>query len=177
MSIKLYKGFRIKTDSMKEVLNIVEKFRPIIELEAQKIMDTFLNNVKESYNGDKESLECKVAAHSLWFNARKKILDEGGKRMPSIDTDFSITLYPYNGYLLGTVFTEHTAWYELWCQQDQIEEYAYWNNMDKPNNISEENWNQRQIDWNMLSNNPLSMQGFSMDVIDPHGPKPLFLRK
>jgi hypothetical protein len=72
------------------------------------------------------------------------------QRNPSYDFECEISiLVPKNtDKILLLLFTEQKKIQDLFETYDFIETYPYWNNTDKPDNISEAEWEQRGKDWN-----------------------------
>jgi hypothetical protein len=177
MSTKIYKGFKLETDSFQEALQIINAFRPCVAKQAEDLMDKFIDNAKAAYKGESMHIaDIKIDCFDLWTNLRDKMKEKGFKN-PSVDTDFNIVLIPTKGFLLGIVYTAHNEWYDAWCKRNGVQEYSYWNNSDKPDEISEEDWKKREEDWDVLDYGPTSMQGFSIELVDPMGPMPEFLRR
>jgi hypothetical protein len=177
MSAKIYYGFKINTDSFQEALQIVNSFRPWVEKQAEDLLNKFIENSQAAYKGEeKNPTDIKIACFDLWQDMRRKVIREKGFKVPHIDTDFNVVLIPTNGFVLGIVYTSHNDWYNAWCNHPGVEEYSYWNNTDEPEGMSEEEWNKREEDWKVLDYTPVAMQGFSIDLVDPNGPFPEFLR-
>lgn len=178
MSAKIYKGFRISTDSFAEAMNIINAFKPWVQGQAEVVFDTFIENVNKSKaeNGA-DSSEPQVDAYTRWIELRHTFLREKQMRMPHIDTDFSVSLIPTKDMLLGIVYTEHNEWYDAWCKQPGVEEYSYWNNTDPPEDIDYEDWEKRGENWEILNYQPVCVQAFSIDLVDPSGPLPKGLRQ
>lgn len=164
MSMCIYQGFLLKTDSLAEVSRIVEAFRPWVTSQAEHRYDQFMDNMVTSGKTETE-------AFALWRDFRDRVRKEG-VRVPIVDTDFSISLIPVNGGLLGIVYTEHRAWYEAWCQQPGVEEFSYWDNADAPDEMAESEWQLREKAWAVLTGQPVAMQAFSIDLVSPNGPLP-----
>jgi hypothetical protein len=165
MSTKIYRGFRLRTDSLSEAMKIVNAFRPWVQIQAEAVMDAFIENAEAA----KKTPE--ADPFDLWVKLREKLVREKQRRVPAIDTDFSVTLIPANGVMLGIVYTEHTKWYDAWCQQPGVEEYSYWDNADEPESVTEE-WAARAQAWSVLNYEPACTQGFSINLVAPDGPLP-----
>jgi hypothetical protein len=177
MSTKIYKGFRLKTDSFQEALQIVNSFRPWVEKQAELVLDTFIENANDCRKETTDDkVKEKVDAWMLWSKLRQEIVRDKQMRMPHIDTDFSVTLIPSNGQVLGICYTEHYAWYQAWCNHPGVEEYAYWDNTDEPEGMDYEQWEARGKDWEILNWDPVCLQGFSIDLVDQMGPMPKGMR-
>lgn len=177
MSTKIYRGFKIQTDSFQEALQIVNAFRPWVEKQAEELLNKFIENTQANYKGEEKTpTGIKIACFDLWQDMRRKFLKEEGCKVPHIDTEFNVVLIPTNGFVLGIVYTAHNEWYKAWCNHPGIQEYSYWDNTDPLEEVSDEDWEKREEDWKVLDYMPVAMQGFSIDLVDPNGPFPEFLR-
>ncbi len=154
MGIKVYKGFKMQATTFQEAMAIVKAFQPWVLQQAEAVMDTFMENAEHAKKDPTAN------PYLFWIELRQNLLREKQLKVPSLDTDFSVLLIPSKDYLLGVVYTEHTDWYEAWCQHPGITEYAYWDNGDKLDSISEEEWELRAKDWDVLSHDPMCVQWF-----------------
>lgn len=66
---------------------------------------------------------------------------------PDADFDVSICVFPISDKLLCIPFANHDELHKKLFETEEFEEYGYWNNVDAPKNISEEEWCQRKHDW------------------------------
>lgn len=170
MGDRIHQGFRLATDSFAEALRIVEAFRPWVKAQSELQLDTFLANVMES-----DSIDF-VAAFDKWQDRRRRVLIEQC-RIPAVDTDFTVVLVPTSGVLLGRVFTEQRKWLAEWYKQPGVEEFHYWDNMEGPEDVSEADWAARGKAWEVITPAPMSMQGFSIELVSPEGPMPKAWRR
>jgi hypothetical protein len=159
-------GFRLQTGSFSEALRIANAFRPWVSAQAEAVIDAFMERAdaaKKTPGAD---------AYELWLNLRNKFVREKRRRVPGVDTDFSITLIPAGEVVLGIAYTEHRAWFDSWCKQPGVEEYSYWTSGDAPEDIPDAEWAARGAAWDVLSYEPVCVQGFTLDLVDPEGPLP-----
>lgn len=164
MSIKIYKGFRLATDSFAQAMQIVECFRPWVTEQANQQMDSFIENMTKSGHGF-------IEACDTWQDFRREIRQKQAS-ISHADTDFTVVLIPSAGQLLGIVYTAHQDWYQQWCQHPGVQEYSYWDNTDEPEGMSEQEWDARAKAWSVLNDGPVSMQGFAIELVSPEGPLP-----
>lgn len=165
MSTKIYHGVKLDTVSLHDVLRIVDIFRPYVQTQGEKLMDRFFAKQDES------------VAWGAWIRCQKEI-KTSGQRMPCCDTEFKLTIFPsFRSATYGIVWTEHEEWYDEFCSQGWVSEFGYWNNTDRPDHVSEEEWDMRRDIWNeILGDNVPAMAGFTIDVSHPDGPMPKALR-
>lgn len=164
MSTRIYNGFRLETQSLAEALRMVQAFRPWVEAQANQRFDSFVENLSN------EGMEM-GQAYDLWCDRREKVRVTGSWD-PAVDTDFSLSLIPVSDGILGIVYTAHKEWCAAWMAQPGVTEYGYWNNSDAPDGVSELDWEAREKAWSVLTNDAVSMQAFSIEVMNPTGPRP-----
>lgn len=164
MSTRIYKGFRIATESLQDVLRLVESIRPWAAAQADLVMDRFMENMAADGSDA-------IQAYDTWQELRRLMRTEQ-RRVPQVDTDFTVLVIPVQGAMLGIVYTEQPAWYKAWCALPGVEEFSYWDNADAPEDMSEEEWETRKQAWDVMTSQPASMQGFSIELVSPNGPVP-----
>ena len=162
MSTKIYQGFLVETDSAVELLSLVDRFRPYIHRQGRKLLDNFIRMC----GGDEFN------AWTKWMDIRRETVEKG-IRAPRVDTQFQLVFFPDGKRFLGIAFTEHEQWFSQWLRQPLVQEYGYWDNTDKPENISELNWDARRNDWDrVVGCDPICTRGFAIDLHEVPGPLP-----
>jgi hypothetical protein len=79
---------------------------------------------------------------------RQKAIKEKHTRDPEVDWDFELSFSYHDGKFFCIAFTEKPS---LECMlKSKFQEYSYYNCTDKPDNISEEDWEKRYQDWNRV---------------------------
>lgn len=170
MGDRIYQGFRLATDSFVEALRIVDTFRPWVQEQAENQLDAYMARTMAADKVDS------ISAFDKWQDRRKEV---GRTRMrnPAVDTDFTVVLVPRGGILLGRVYTEQRDWQAQWYELSGVEEYSFWDNMEKPDDVSDKDWAARDKAWASLTDEPLSMQGFTIELVSPEGPMPKAWRR
>lgn len=169
---------------MKDVLNIIRRYRTGVYEEAArnlkiKFFQAALRDHKHpdkeiALDGESRAIDAYARTEILWNDLRAKT-KQLNLRTPTIDTDFQLVFFPYKKKFLGIAYTEHDEWYESWCKMPGVREYAYWNNTDKPCDISNNEWSARGRAWDkVLGYGDIpSMCGFTIDIHSPYGPAPI----
>ena len=166
MSTKIYKGFQVATSSAVTLLQLVEAVRPWCQAQADALMYRFVEAAKTD----------PVSALQLWMKVHAKSKEQG-LRAPGVNTDFELVFFPDGERFLGIGYTEHRPWFDYWLAQPGVSDYAYWSNSDAPDDVPQEEWEQRASDWNrVLGYGIPAMKGFTLQVTDPNGPMPDFSR-
>lgn len=150
---------------MSVLLQMVESIRPFVREKAKEKLDYFVTHIAQASN-----IEQKINAYNKWLHLRD-IVKQKSTRLDPVDTDFEIVFFPHENHFLGIAYTNNTLWFEKWMSLDLVEDYSYWNNTDKPKELTDEQWNQRAENWDkVLGYNIPAMVGFSICVADPNGP-------
>lgn len=166
MSTKIYNGYRIKAQSLDEAIEklFLQKPQALQDIE-KKAMEDFLVKVLTVY--EDHTLRCirqnpeelenfkKEEQNNALFNASSREMEKIWNK-EDVDTEIAlnIVLYPQKCYENGQsfyLFTEYTpggnfsGWLE--SHMSEVEEYAYFNNTDKPDELTDEQWGKRHDDW------------------------------
>jgi len=139
----------------------VEAFRPYVQRKSQEKLDTFLANLKKPEDG-----------WNLW-RERRAASRRDGYYDPATDIDFDLIFLPLpeQEACLGVAIGPE-AWYRAWLRRPRVQDYSYWNNADKPDRISQKEWNKRSDDWDCIPGYALRSEGFTISLSDPIGPTP-----
>lgn len=94
------------------------------------------------------------AAYQEYLNGHKNLAK--GLRAVDIDTSFEVIYFPYHGQVYGIYYTEDRDFSTHWMSQPEIHDFHYQNNTDRPDRISEDDWEHRRHIWKSLFASPLS---------------------
>jgi len=88
-------------------------------------------------------------------------------RDPEIDYSCSIALVRDGKDLLAIIYTEHQMFQDIWSAAPGVEPWPYWNNSDRPDDLTEEQWDQRAKSWERALNGygPAGEAGIIKEVI------------
>lgn len=154
MSMKVYTGWKIDTGDMQEVYRLIREIRPWARTYTEKMMDDFI--ALHDYNA--------------WQERAAKVRHTS-QRDPEVDTQFQLCVYPRPGFIFGSVFCEmNSPFYEKWRELPGVKDFSYWNNTDRDEDVSEEEWDERKRWWDEIR--MPAMDGFVIDITDPLGPTP-----
>ncbi len=120
--------------------------------------------------GSIDEKEAEILKHySLtWFayektqNAQRKI-KETQTRNPAYDFELNIVIFPESNRdrTLALVYGENKSFIECFTKHAKVEEYSWWNNCDKPDEVTDAEWDQREKDWQMVVDMPPARAGLS----------------
>lgn len=158
MSTKIYNGYVLPKQSMEELLVFCKDMGNRMKEKKQNIiiktLATMIIHMLDSTSAglaDKVKLGEKALGKSLYGNALESLrsrIDKRNKfeRDPQFDFGCNIMLFPMEDKVLCLLYCEHSELEKIW--NENVQEYHYQNQTDKPDEISNEEWEQRRKDWN-----------------------------
>ncbi|NTF17813.1 hypothetical protein G6L37_05320 [Agrobacterium rubi] len=173
MSTKIYNGFKLREHDMARIHQILMDWRTELRLLHQQAASRFIAEIATNMI-DEETLEpgCHkgetpfTKGLSLLWDMQAEV-KKTQRRNPVVDFEFCISLLPFEGGIYGIAYTEQHAWRDLWMSKPFVEDFAYWDNTDKPDEVSEADWDERGRVWDAILASAIltapSMAGFSAD--------------
>lgn len=173
MSTKVYSGFRVNAGSALANLNLLSAIKPVVQalvdrrmavILAERIafeVDRFCVLRQEENLGRATELPADWADQKtklVSWSIRMTLLDEqaecraGPRRHPAVDCDVELFLRadPAQGTLLGYLQEEGVGVRKMLTQTPGIEDFCYWNNSDKPEELTDEEWDARGRLWDTV---------------------------
>lgn len=169
MSTKIYTGFRTAL-SFRALDKLIREFVPVIVEKQREVIAKAVVRLAAfdfddrataglTYRRHKPTTGRFVPAYATRAFLRQLAAEEN--RPPRDDDDdddettaiyltnttFTLCLYPQGRHIMGVTFTEISAWHDLWMASAGIEEYGYWNNTDRPDDVSSREWSRRKRAW------------------------------
>lgn len=179
MSTKIYTGFALPGLSTKAALAVLGAARTdiqvLVDKKNQVLLVERLVQYVDGYTLARHLREPMPPAHversngMPWFACTDQLVKEqekcrGGRtREPLIDCDVELSLFmlPKSGRVLGLVQEECVGALEHLRSLPGIVEFDYWNNTDRPAEISAREWSQRARLWDQVFRDPAVVR-FSM---------------
>jgi hypothetical protein len=166
MSTKIFNGYKLPQMTLKELDLFIKEARQkmneahytlgeiMLVERAVQLLDMYClfgeDYVKEML-GDNDSFKDSSAPYlSAYFELCSKSMksEKSDRRIDSMfDFKSSICLFPIRGKILALLFTQQQAFTSTWNSIEGVEEYCYWNNTDRPKEISRYQWDRRREDW------------------------------
>ncbi len=151
MSTKIYNGMIIRDSNIEEVKtkieSLKEKYLNKVKVQYTNVLTNFYYKILDGLEGNSENTVLKEL--SLLIDKEKEELKKG-YRSVYFDFEVSISLKELNGNVYGSLFFENNALEEELHKDLNIEEYGYWDNVDKPDKLSETAWEVRRKTWDRL---------------------------
>lgn len=174
MSTKIFNGYYIDLCTLQELQDfsmlLREKIIGKIErLYAKKLLEL------STYNHD-EKYVCKPYIPQKYYplmSAEWKIderfynIEKTNRRDPEYDFGFDVTFVPTETKILTLIYTEQAECIKLFESFPNVHPYPYYNNTDKPNTISDEDWDARGHEWDKALEpyDVPALQGFSIKCL------------
>lgn len=183
MSTKLYDFFRWKTIDIHYLYDKLQRFRqevalPIIKKDFNYILakhsSTFLDDYLLLQTEDKNndyfnSMKNKTVFSFMTEEYEKILYDIEYKKMPNPlwDFEWNIMIFFHDGKMYGKNFSEYSKFNSLFEThfKDEKESFEYYDNTDRPEGISEDEWTERRIIWDaILDNEPPINRGLNFQI-------------
>lgn len=148
MSTKLYNGIIIDTD--KNVFQLSKDIRETCEKVFEELnleyTSNLLKRVYAEYVSEKIKDDAAILEHGLYIKALEKHKEDAKDEFNRnfLLCDVSIFSPLEDGRMLGYVFANKSEYYDAVLELDGIREFAYWNNTDQPDNVTDDEWDERR---------------------------------
>lgn len=154
MSYKIYDGLCIQTTDFQKVFALLAEFNQ----KAKEIGNRLHSQMayKMAIRAfDKATLEGTLADQKYGFvsEAIVSIMDQQAEikrtnlRNPFVDFECKVSVFPLEDRFLFYVNAEQSEFLEAFKELDGVEEFAYWNNTDRPDRCTQEEWDARKEIW------------------------------
>ena len=169
MSTKIYDGFYINETSIYDVMQFNQRIKPKLReiamaeyqkvfVEAMACMATYLKygveftfadlNPSEFSGSNYRELSLFVARHFREVAIKNESAVTISEFCSDLGFDFKVCYLPMKDKTLGIPYGENSVMTEAFLKE--VHDYGYWNNTDKPESVSEEEWKQREKDWDIV---------------------------
>ena len=173
MSTKIYHGFEIKSNNSVDLLSKLKTISKRIEKLADAKLKSWLAQ-RATYIFDNYTIENKDTSNGILVKVFMEYIDRAGevkktqKRDPGIDFSFSLTIFPKTAKKsIGIIYCEHQDLIDAFMDHEDVSDFSYWNNTDRPEDISESEWQARKKSWDKaLDRTTFGKSGFTFTIID-----------
>ena len=152
MSTKIYDGLKFHNTDIETVSRKISKIKHIFENYAlENIHRVFSGKYYQHLDGQSTSDKQKTCIEAIREDFAKEIENiKSGYRSPDYDFSFSIVLKQLGNHVYGYLFYEKYNFKELFSKHLKVSEFNYFDNTDRPKNISKKNWKKRECTWKKL---------------------------
>lgn len=167
MSTKIYNGLCIYSTSHQDIQKVIDGYR---EIEIKNLTKKFYQNLIEFYfrfKSYQEDLKVTLESYSSFYKLKGDRIYEN-KLINIYSTIFDYySEFPDSDYLAINDI-DSTLWfrtiedktlfyisgdnevYKSMLKLENVFEYGYWNNTDKPDDVKQSDWKKRASDWDFL---------------------------
>lgn len=167
MSIKIFGGVRLHCTNLIDLSKKVAEWRERVkELTIAKINEYVAEECARLHDARVIGMPSNIPDDSsIATYVRMAVLYAGDDPTPhqleAPDTGFTLTILPLSRRkTLGIVHVSESGWREEFTQLPWVSDYAYWNNSDRPDEISASEWRRRAKDWDKA----ISPYGFPSEI-------------
>jgi len=169
LSTKIYTGFRLTTSDWAAIHDHVMEFRRELE-EATYRERCRRVAVSACWYLDRVTLGlADPAEDSPYTSAYMDDMDDLRKD----SARFDIVFIPHGREVYGMTFGDEMP-EKLWFAKDFVSEYGYWNNTDRPDHLTDEEWEDRAETWDAMLPGSPAMSGFTAQCL-PKYARPIAL--
>jgi hypothetical protein len=169
MSTKIYNGYKTNL-SLNELHKVCLDLKKTITEKRdevyKKLITTYALNTRAKLdagliNFDDLKNSSPMSNALFEIRDRAKEIQKTQMRDPVVDFDCEFVFIPLEKYTLAMLYTEKKEFREIWENCGYFENYSYWNNTDPDESVSDEEWEQRGEDWDVLGYDAPSSVGMS----------------
>lgn len=144
MSTKIYSGFKIDTTNLFQIRTMVDSIRPWVQEQQDRVFMAWYTGARDGHP-ELEPLDLVDK-----FIALQKDVRRTQERNFVVDTDFDIVFIPSKRATYGMTFVERVPWHTKWMGVEGVIDFAYWDNTDQPEHLTNWQWQQRGLRWASL---------------------------
>ncbi len=174
MSTHIETGFLLKTNDFAKILSAVrglrtraaELARDLLKAHVIELAVKDLDQACMQQDGLRTVNFISSALDKL-YQAQKEVRNTG-YRDPDVDMSLTLTFFPFEDQTLGMAFAPNPRILAMVEGLPGWEDYHYQNQTDKPQEISEEDWEKRRRDWDVVlldASGIPEREGFSIKVL------------
>lgn len=150
MSTKIYEGFKLTDKWNDGKIETFEKFCNEVKEIAQRL---YANNWIKSFN------RLSVYQHLNTIRNNKEYCHlDTELYMKNIYEIPQIAFFFFEGKVYGSIFLDSYGIRKTLIEKGYIKDFAYWDNTDPDEEVSEEEWNERQRVWDSIDHWQVSIQ-------------------
>lgn len=172
MSMKIWNGIKFKSDNPEEIVSQLNSIKKRAVENSKKYITQGRGAAQAVYVSGytKDTVfDINVKDYKQLHEFREKLEFSFSKRFRSWDDPafkFTVVVIPYNGHLYGISYHEEIEENRA-LLEPFIEEYHYQNQTDKPEDIDDEEWDERSDIWNEIFDKYVapSDAGFTYEIV------------
>lgn len=163
MSIKIYNGYKLNKMSMSQLSHFIQtKLRPAME---EALIQKLEKTIDKVASWDMPVQKRLQKIYNETFDLKQKNSPYRGDT--TYDFKLDVTFFESDKHTLMMVYTECFEYFDALKAMPEVEQYYYWNNTDKPDDISYEDWKARGKEWDSVLHSGIpAYDGFAVKIFD-----------
>jgi hypothetical protein len=191
MSITIYNGYKLPAMNVRELNEFILRFRALAEKKASQLCASALSNLishdldelsvfgkeqfimrnlkRDGIDMDKANQKFRYCSTSLhtYMDMRDRYyeIQRTSRRDPAMDYDCEAIFIPMKDKILALFYAESKELRELFKSQKEVAEYGYWNNVEPPEKVTDEEWKEREKIWLQVWSNDKQARELGMNIL------------
>lgn len=150
MSIKIFNGYLFPQNDLAAAIAHLSSIRAEVSDCGTEVISAYYarraaEKIDQSHQRGETLEESPLAGLLVEVLDRQREAKKSGLRDHEVDTEASAVILPANGKVLVMVFAEHASMRDIITRG--LIPHQYWDSTDKPDDVSEEEWEKRRQDW------------------------------
>lgn len=155
MSTKIYNAYLLQGHDLGSAAQLLQKFkmgtlRPMME---QLKTETLARRAVQLF--DKATLGLDSEKGNYVSRAWREMRDEqknaiAGMREPDVDFGCKLSLINHRSGVYVVMYSEQAEYTRAWEKLPGIVDFSYWNNTDRPDEVSAKDWKKRERVWDSI---------------------------
>lgn len=154
MSTKIFNGYYIDSCSLQELQAFSMLLRAKMKNKLEELYIKTLLRLSTYYYDKKYVCELHTPLkYCPLISAKRKIderfynIEKTNTRDPEFDFGFDVTFIPADSKIFTLIYTEQPECIKLFESFPNVHLYSYYDNTDRPDNLSDEEWEERGNEW------------------------------
>jgi len=153
--LHLDNGFKFRTDDFlvihKAICDYRKKLAPIVKEKGARIIASLATNVIDlcscGLDGivPENTVPYSFALRSV--KIRSDVVEATQLSDPDVDFSCSVVVLPCDFGVFGLFYSDHVEFRDIWFRKTIVERFEYWNDGEKPEEISDADWKLRSEQW------------------------------
>ena len=159
MSTKIHEGLRIDLPEGQSVFDLANQLRTIISEEIHK------ESIRYNAGLIRKRL-LTAEAGSSYLDHLVRVLRKDEDEWGTYDIGFFLYEPDHKEFLLAIPFGRGSAHYKRALEVPGVSEWGYWDNTDRPDELTEQQWEQRRNDWQVVDYGPAVETALTVKMSD-----------
>jgi hypothetical protein len=170
MSTKIGHGYLITLNGLNEIHNMLMEFRRRVEekmiellhrtmaediaaiIDTVTIRENYMDVLKSDYEVRSHPKPDDSALLIAYLHAQKQnelVINHHSDADPRYNFHCNVTIIPTESKVFALLHSENEEYNQIWESMNGVQAYPYYNHSERPEDVTEEEWEQRKEDWDL----------------------------